>query len=172
MKYARVLLEHCPQDTTTLFIEYYTGRYKPKEDTEPMGHRGSQNGAASAVRNIASFIPLPNRSSPATPPSVQVTQDPPEELPVLYTPPEPRTAFSSFVGHSGQFIVFLEACLKGENLRQEDRVDLYTTLFEMYIHSANEKKGEEREIWEAKARKLIEDTEVSVTSQGYPYTNC
>jgi vacuolar protein sorting-associated protein 11 len=162
MKYARVLLEHCPQGTTTLFIEYYTGRFMPKDNTELAGHQTPQNSAANAVRNLAAFIPLPNRSNPATP-STQAAQNPQEEPHILYTPPEPRTAFSSFVGHSTQFVVFLEACLKEEGLKLEDRVDLYTTLFEMYLHTANEKKGEERELWEAKARKLIEDGEVSVT---------
>ncbi|KAH0541991.1 hypothetical protein FGG08_003540 [Glutinoglossum americanum] len=163
MKYARVLLENCPQDTTSFFIEYYTGRFKPKEDPEPPGQQVQQNGAASAVRNLAAFIPLPNRSNPATP-STQPNQGTLEESPLMYTPPEPRTAFSSFVGHSTQFVVFLEACLKEEGLKQEDRVDLYTTLFEMYLHSANEKRGEERELWEAKARNLIEDGGVPIDS--------
>ncbi|MCB7372742.1 hypothetical protein LI003_22885, partial [Bacteroides caccae] len=29
MKYARVLLANCPEQTTKLFIIYYTGKYKP-----------------------------------------------------------------------------------------------------------------------------------------------
>ena len=30
MKYARVLLEHCPQEATKIFIDYYTGKYQPR----------------------------------------------------------------------------------------------------------------------------------------------
>ena len=161
MKYARVLLENCPESTTALFIEYYTGQYKPRGDTELAGHQIPQNGAASTVRNLASLIPLPNIGGAATPSTARGAQDTPDEPPIAYIPPEPRTAFSSFVDHSAQFIIFLEACLKGEALKQEDSVDLYTTLFEMYLHAANEKKGEEREMWEAKARKMIEDGAVS-----------
>jgi vacuolar protein sorting-associated protein 11 len=172
MKYARLLLEHCPESTTDLFIEYYTGRYKPKGDTELVDHQAPQNGAATTVRNLAALIPLPNISGATTPSVTKVTQDTQDEPPIVYTPPEPRTAFSSFVGHSAQFIIFLEACLKGEGLKQEDSVDLYTTLFEMYLHSANEKKGEEREKWEAKARKLIEDGAVSLASGVSPNTSC
>lgn len=36
MKYARVLLEHCPKETTEVFISYFTGHYRPrKEVAEP-----------------------------------------------------------------------------------------------------------------------------------------
>ncbi|KAI9774325.1 MAG: hypothetical protein M1840_004219 [Geoglossum simile] len=164
MKYARLLLEHCPESTTTLFIEYYTGRYKPKGDMRLADRQVPQNGATSTVRNFAALIPLPSISGTTTPSMAKATQDATDQPSIVYTPPEPRTAFSSFVGNSSQFIVFLEACLKGEGLKQENRVDLYTTLFEMYLHSANEKKGEEREKWEGKARKLIEDGAIPIDS--------
>src|SRR5436305_10787137 len=32
MRYARVLLEHCPEDTTKLFIDYCTGKYMPRQE--------------------------------------------------------------------------------------------------------------------------------------------
>src|SRR5262245_10185799 len=98
MKYARVLLEHCPEDTTALFIEYYTGRYKPK-DPGLADHQAPQDGAAGAVRSLAAFIPLPNRSGTGTPSTGQATTDMRDDTSVTYTPPEPRSAFSSFVGH-------------------------------------------------------------------------
>jgi hypothetical protein len=79
-----------------------------------------------------------------------------------YTPPQPRTAFSSFVDHPDEFIVFLEACLKEKNLKERDKIDLYTTLFEMYLHKSNEKKGENREEWEAKAKSLIEGENIPI----------
>jgi hypothetical protein len=75
----------------------------------------------------------------------------------LYTPPRPRTAFSSFVDHPDEFILFLEACLEEEDLRERDKIDLYTTLFEMYLYKSNEKNSANREAWEAKAKRFIED---------------
>lgn len=120
MKYARVLIENSPDEATQLFIDYYTGKYKPTTD----------DGAATP------------QATAATP---------------TYTPPAPRTAFSSFIDHTDEFIVFLEACLQDEHLSEADRTDLKTTLFEMYLAQAADrtKSQEQREAWETKAKSLI-----------------
>ena len=178
MKYARVLLENCPKDTTMVFVAYYTGNYRPKKDTaiaqNATPEEGFRAGAANAVQNLANLLPLPymNTSAIATPPNQvngkatvseqQVIQEPTEIPAPAYTPPEPRSAFSSFVDHPNEFIVFLEACLKEDGLEESDKVDLYTTLFEMYLHKANERKGEDREMWEAKAKKFIEGRDIPI----------
>ena len=173
MKYARVLLEHCPEDATQIFIDYYTGEYRPKKDIVQPAAPVAQGGAVNAVQNLASFIPLPYRQataapSPATPGNQQTAlsesdataaemAQPPRE----YDIPKPRTAFSSFVDHPSNFITFLEACLKGANVEEADKIDLYTTLFEIYLETANMKKGGEKEEWEAKAKSLIDGRDVS-----------
>jgi hypothetical protein len=173
MKYARVLLENCPKDTTKVFVNYYTGRYQPKlevvetESLTPEG--GYAAGAANAVQNLASLLPLPymNTNTVAAPDlkhnvsENQVIADEPVVLPT-YSPPRPRTAFSSFVDHPNDFIVFLEACLNESGLAESDKVDLYTTLFEMYLHKANERNGDERELWEGKAKNLIEGKDIPI----------
>ena len=88
----------------------------------------------------------------------------PDSVATKYTPPPPRTAFSSFIDHPDEFITFLEACLE-EDLQTSDRTDLYTTLFEMYLYKAGEKKSQHyREEWEAKAKKLIEGEHVPMES--------
>lgn len=172
MKYARVLLEHCPKDATQIFIDYYTGNYRVKKDLPLPVQPTQQYGAASAVQNLASFIPLPYRQTPGTSsPAPGGNQGatlseadiataevlgPPKE----YDLPKPRTAFSSFVDHPSEFIIFLEACLRQDNVEKSDRVDLYTTLFEIYLETANAKKGLEKEEWEAKAKQLIDKNDV------------
>jgi hypothetical protein len=129
MKYARVLLEHCPKDTTQLFTDYFTGHYRPKTTEAIVApveaqQAGYAAGAVNAVQNLRDLLPLPymNASaiaSPSTQGNVVATvsdnevvaaadQRPPAPQ---YTPPKPRTAFSSFVDHPDEFIVFLEACL-------------------------------------------------------------
>ena len=48
---------------------------------------------------------------------------------------------------------------------ESDRTDLYTALFEMYLHKASENQGQEhKQSWEAKAKKLIEGDEVPMES--------
>ncbi|KAI1078516.1 vacuolar protein sorting protein-like protein [Whalleya microplaca] len=179
MKYARVLLEHCPDDTTKLFIDYYTGKYKPKvhlvpaEEAPISASGGIAAGAASAVQNLTSLLPLPymNTSTvptPTTQGNVQTVSDagaviePDTDTEQKYTPPPPRTAFSSFIDHANEFIIFLEAYLKEQSLKESDKIDIYTTLFEMYLHKASEGRGVQREEWESKAKKLIEGHEVPI----------
>jgi len=176
MKYATVLLEQCSQDTTQIFIDYYTGNFRPKKDAIVIPNAPSSTGmgmgmglgaASSAVQNLAALLPLPymNTSALASPPSgesrstmsqAQVIETNTNEPPPEYKIPKPRTAFSAFVDHAQDFIVFLEACIKSENLREDDKVDLYTALFEMYLHTAASKKDGERKAWEDKAKKLVE----------------
>ncbi|KAG6033437.1 hypothetical protein E4U41_006913 [Claviceps citrina] len=176
-KYARVLIEHCPEEATKLFVLYYTGKFRPRKtttvpvagETPPAG--GFTSGAASAVQNLSNYLPFPylNTSSGATPGgtvsannglALNEEDDPPPK----YTVPAPRTAFSSFIDHPDEFIRFLEACLEEEEVKVTDRSDLYTTLFEMYLHKAGEKKGHDGEKWEAKAKKLIEGEHVPMES--------
>jgi len=178
MKYARVLLGHCPNETTQLFIEYFTGRYQPKKDivaVEESSHQpGYAAGAVNAVQNLKDLLPLPymNTSAVASPPTQgniaatvsenQVIEAADQLSVPQYTPPQPRIAFSSFVDHPDEFIIFLEACIHEKDLKERDKIDLYTTLFEMYLHKSNEKKGDNREEWEAKAKKLIEGKDIPI----------
>ncbi|KAH8684749.1 vacuolar protein sorting protein-like protein [Tricladium varicosporioides] len=178
MKYARVLLEHCPKEATQLFVEYFTGHFRPRTDVvmipEVVRQPGYAAGAVTAVQNLQNLLPLPymNSSVAVSPPSQgnvpatvsdnQIIENADQPGPPQYITPQPRAAFSSFVDHPDEFITFLEACLNEKELKERDRIDLYTTLFEMYLHKSNEKKGEHREEWEAKAKKLIEGKDISI----------
>jgi vacuolar protein sorting-associated protein 11 len=175
MRYARVLIEHCPDNATQLFIDYYTGKYQPRvevaapvEEVPVPVSGGFAAGAGKAVQNLSNLLPLPymNTSavvSPATQGNVQPTVadaqlvvDPKDQPAPDYTPPAPRTAFSSFIDRPDEFIVFLEACLQEDTLDESEKTDLNTTLFEMYLHKSAEKKGNaHRETYEAKAKALL-----------------
>ena len=168
MKYARVLLEHCHQDATQIFIDYHTGKYKPKTDSpilaidQPSGGRG--------LPALTAFIPLPYRQAPATPSAQEQSVNDEgsgkeEESNVEkpdYDVPKPRTAFSAFMDHPEEFITFLEACIKQEIMDEADKVDLYTTLFEMYLDAAARKEGSEKAEFESKARRLIDGKNVPI----------
>lgn len=183
MKYARVLIENCPKNATQIFIDYYTGKYRPRVEAElptieqptTSTAAGLAAGAGKAVQNLTSLLPLPYMHSSAVPsPASQGNVKPtvadaqlvlnPEDQPAPdYTAPPPRTAFSSFIDHPDEFIVFLEACLKEESISQADKTDLNTTLFEMYLQKASEKKGDiHREEWEAKAKALLSSRELPI----------
>lgn len=175
MRYARVLLEHCPEDAMQIFIDYYTGTYRMRKDRPAQTRQVTTSGGMSgAVSNLSSFIPLPYRQASANPsPGTAGNQElalreaelaaaDAAQPPLEYDIPKPRTAFASFIDHPENFITFLEACLKQKNLDKSDMTDLYTTLFEMYLETATSKKGEEKERWESKAKHLVEGTDIPI----------
>ncbi|EGP84623.1 uncharacterized protein MYCGRDRAFT_101271 [Zymoseptoria tritici IPO323] len=178
MKYGTVLLEHCPTEATQLFIDYFTGTFKPKKDAvviQEVSVAQQQGGfgtmATSAAQNLAALIPLPYMSTSAfqRSPSKDETQDTVSQAQVVesvtegdfieYDVPKPRVAFSAFIDHPDAFIIFLEACISNPNVNPSNRADLHTTLFEMYLHKATTTSSSEKSTWEKKAKTLIEDQE-------------
>ncbi|KAK5167272.1 hypothetical protein LTR04_007393 [Oleoguttula sp. CCFEE 6159] len=179
MRYATVLLEHCSGDATQIFIDYYTAQFRPKKDAvvipnAPTPYGGMSTMASTAVQNLAALLPLPymNMNSLQSPGSTgnqkttlsqaQLIETNLNEPPAEYDVPKPRTAFSAFVDHPEELIVFLEACIKSDHLKDEDKSDLYTTLFEMYLHTASGKTDADREVWETKAKRLIEGKDIPI----------
>ena len=168
MKYARSLLEHCPEETTKLFIQYYTGKYSPRRDVPAVSEVQAQTGGG-AFQSLSALWTLPfmNRSAATAAPTEkpvsddQITAAEDDQTPV-YTKPAPRSAFSSFLVHPSEFITFLEALIVQTNLSKEDRTDLSTTLFEMYLEAANHATDTmEREKWQIKATSLIADNQTA-----------
>jgi vacuolar protein sorting-associated protein 11 len=51
MKYARVLLENCSQDTTKLFVDYFTGHYQPRKNTIVVETAPQQQGYGAGAVN-------------------------------------------------------------------------------------------------------------------------
>lgn len=171
-KYAVVLLEHVPKDTTDLLIAYYTGRFKPKKDaivvTTKSDQQQSTSLASSAVQNLAALLPLPYmsmssseaRKRPNQRTETHIVESIDEGPAPEYSVPRPRTAFSAFVDHPQELVTFLEACIKSDAVTAEDKVDLYTTLFELYLRAANQ-EGEDHNSLIKRAKELIEAENVS-----------
>ncbi|KAK4151988.1 hypothetical protein C8A00DRAFT_44899 [Chaetomidium leptoderma] len=142
----------------------------------PTTNGGFVVGAANAVQNLSQLLPLSYKTTTsattqqqaAAKPTVGDAADKLEVAKPKYTHPRPRTAFSSFIDHPDEFIVFLEACLKEDSLSEADRTDLSTTLFEMYLHKSNEKKGDDqhREEWEQRAKALIDSKTATANGNG------
>jgi vacuolar protein sorting-associated protein 11 len=147
MRYARVLLEHCPVETTKLFVDFYTGKYKPKQELI-VAEEGQPQSRPGAFQSLSALLPLSymNRTTVAatgtaneqTAAMADATGNgDAEPSPPAYSIPKPRTAFSSFIAHPDEFITFLEALIAQNNLSPLDRAEVSTALFEMYLESAN-----------------------------------
>jgi len=163
MKYARVLIEHCPTDATQLFIDYYTGQYKPKEDVPAVADIQPEV-SGGAFQSLSALWTLPFRGrldagavAPALTglPEVSAVDEGVAIVPDYHKPP-PRTAFSSFVDHPTEFIHFLEAMLQQSDVSRSEKVDLTTALFEMYLETANKCADQnEKERRQQRAKDLI-----------------
>jgi hypothetical protein len=172
MKYSRVLISHCSREATDLFIQYYTGKYQLQEDAAPAPE--IQQESAGAFSNLSSLLPLPymHRSAVASPGAsaeqsatvadAELASAEKDEAPT-YPVPAPRTAFSSFIAHPTEFITFLEALLSQPALSVKDRTDLSTTLFELYLESANSPttSTDEKTEWQTKAKALISSSDAA-----------
>ncbi|PNS14681.1 Vacuolar protein sorting-associated protein 11 [Sphaceloma murrayae] len=176
IKYAPVLLEHASAEETQFLIDYFTGVYRPKKDAlveqeTPVAQPGyasrATTAATTAVQSLASLIPLPymstdtmrsstNEEGERTVISQQVVETTVEGDFVEYKVPKPRKAFASFVDHPDQFIKFLEACVASTGVSEEDKSDLYDTLFEMYLAMGRRQSGEDGSAWISKAKSLVE----------------
>jgi len=169
MKYARVLIGHCPKEATNLFIDYYTGRYQPKQDL-PSPTEVQPQSSGGAFQNLSALWTLPFMNRPAmSSPGLSAIQQPVAAADIeaveveasipTYTIPAPRTAFSSFIANPVEFIAFLEAVMGQRDLSNPDTIDLTTTLFEMYLEIANKTHdGAEKARWQQKAKDLITST--------------
>jgi len=182
MKYGTVLLEHCPAEMTQLFIDYFNGTFRPKQDAvivqeTPVEQEGGRLGtmATSAVQNLAALLPLPymNASAVQTPSSgsngqiatrsqSQVVETLTEGEYIEYEVPKPRVAFSAFIDHPEQFITFLEACIAYEDVTPANKTDLNTTLFEIYLHKASISGADDKDEYEKKAKALIESKDTHI----------
>ena len=169
-KYGVVLLEHVPEETTQLFIDYFTGNFRPKKDAivtqdTPVAQRsgGIGNMATSAVQSLAALIPLPYmstdvpRTAGGAAATQQVIETTVEDEYVEYEVPKPRLAFSAFIDHSPQFITFLESCIASSSIADDSKADLYTTLFEIYLQLASTSDDvHTKASYESKAKSIVE----------------
>ncbi|KAI9666733.1 MAG: hypothetical protein M1831_001508 [Alyxoria varia] len=182
MKYATVLLYHCPAETTTLFTTYYTGQYRPKKDAvvvsqapNPQQQTTGTTGSSfttSAVQNLAALLPLPYMSintrqdakDMRVVESIDNDEQQQQQQPPSYPVPEPKTAFPAFVDHPEEFVKFLEACVTSPHItnHSEQKSAMYSTLFEMYLNRMNspDTPAKEKAQLERKAKELVETEKV------------
>ncbi|EWC46632.1 hypothetical protein DRE_04119 [Drechslerella stenobrocha 248] len=153
MKWGRLLLDDKPEQTTELFKSYYTGGYVPRTPSaadEPVAPAPAVGG----LQHYAYFIPSLGISGPAAAAPDIKPIEPPK---VIYDIPPPQTAFSLFVDHPKEFVKFLRALLEKNGDKTISEVHL--TLFEMYLHNANQEEvAGERDALHGQAKKQLKES--------------
>ncbi|KAJ5983077.1 hypothetical protein N7481_005176 [Penicillium waksmanii] len=155
--------------TTEIFKVYYTGQYRPRTE---VAEAEPQEQHTSTVQSLANLLPLRyvtggggTQTQPSAPETDPINQEAEADAAPQYKIPKPRTAFSAFVDHPKEFIGFLETLTEHPGLKQDAKVDLFTTLFEMYLDTAKSKKdATEKQEWEDKAKKLIEGKDIPIST--------
>ena len=179
-----------PEETTDLFITYYSGRYVPVKEQELIKATSpppSISGALSSFRDAADitkyvqYLPYMTdkpKSSVTSPPSsgrnistptirpAPTTSATETSAPIpQYQPPRPRAAFSIFVDFPECFIRFLEVMMEDEKFASRDDKDINdicTTLFEAYLRQSRLGTKEERTMWEEKAKSLLTSRQLPI----------
>ncbi|KAK6495487.1 hypothetical protein TWF481_003503 [Arthrobotrys musiformis] len=164
LKWGRTLLDEMPFETTSLFIEFYTGIYAPREEA-PVEETPVPQSNTGGLQGYAAFLQLPYLSNPlsvSAPPNLEpeVRRD---QKSVSYKVPAPQTAFSLFVDHPFEFVRFLEALLSTAKT-DDDLPEVRSTLFEVYLHHASQDVSEADGTWSTKARSMLKSTEPALST--------
>ena len=152
--YGKTFLAEWPEETTDLFITYYSGRYIPVKEVDITKTAASPppsiSGALSSFREAAditkyvqylpymadkpkSSVTSPPLSATGVPTATRSGSVPPTRSSASgdapaptpqYQPPRPRAAFSIFVDYPTCFVRFLEAMIADEGFAARDNKDV------------------------------------------------
>ncbi|EPS43286.1 hypothetical protein H072_2719 [Dactylellina haptotyla CBS 200.50] len=157
VRWGRLLLNEMPRETTALFIEYYSGKYVPRDellDDESSISQPPSSGLQGYLLQLPYLgNPLSMSLSTTTAVDARVSR-PVKSFP--YQPPPPQSAFSIFVDHPLEFVKFLEADIVNEKTR-ETLPEISSTLFEMYLHHASQDAVGSDDSWRNKATGMLEN---------------
>jgi len=159
--FSKKLLDLLPNDTVSLLIKVFTGRYiseKYEYNNIKNEEREDKPNFKKIFYSYTSFVDYMNdplfSKAQTTNPEVN------ERIPT-YHPPRPSIVFSSFLDKPFQFVVFLEACLdsykryEGSN---EDKQAIFTTLYGLYLTLAEEDSAERKNEWRNKAKLILNES--------------
>ncbi|AOA61392.1 E3 ubiquitin-protein ligase [Komagataella phaffii CBS 7435] len=163
----RVLLDHLkpfltrlPHPTTKLLIEVFTGKFKPTPVSQEEKISEPEEKQFPVLQSYQAFVSY-MASLTETSTSENEQKD---DISPTYLPPRPSIIFSSFIDHPNEFIIFLEACLESHDYyggNDQDRSDILTTLYEVYLTMAQEEPDQKSE-WEEKALTLIKNNKAKM----------
>ncbi|CDO95948.1 unnamed protein product [Kluyveromyces dobzhanskii CBS 2104] len=170
IKCSRKLLDLIPNETNMLLIDLFIGKYQPTnydavaENVASHGHETDKLKNDPVVfYNYRSFFEYMLPSSDSNEKSLTLESSQP-----TYHPPKPSLIFPSFVQKPFQFVVFLEACLESYKRFQgydQDRQDILTTLYDIYLSLSDDDIDERKAAWKGKAAAVLAETEKSSIRQ-------
>ncbi|QLG73598.1 hypothetical protein HG535_0F01080 [Zygotorulaspora mrakii] len=180
--FSKKLLEALPNDTNLLLIEVFTGKYKQKSynlkpkqsETQSHSHEFLDD-AKKVFYSYKTFLNYINDTMINTAFEQDSLTD---NASPTYHPPKPSLIFTSFLSKPFEFVVFLEACLESYQQYEgskEDKQEILTTLYDLYLSLANDDVQERQKDWKSRAKKVLKESnslvmtnEAATTRSGVP----
>lgn len=166
IEHSKTLLDYLPIETTELLINVFTGKYTPRDLLNVVEAKRTTSTqpekVSSTLSSYAAFLSYLKTDTDAN--DEDGNEDNDSAHVPTYLPPRPSLIYPSFINHTYEFVIFLEACIEAFDRYQgalDDKKELLITLLEMYLSlsaklaARNTRMGREDE-WKMKARGLIE----------------
>ncbi|CCE64978.1 hypothetical protein TPHA_0J01570 [Tetrapisispora phaffii CBS 4417] len=156
--YSKELLEMLPNETNSLLIDVFTGKYHPNKALRT-NLMPTEKLELTTVRKVfysyTEFFGYKSSDAPEN-------SDPNSKLEnATYHPPKPSLIFNSFLSRPFEFIVFLEACLdtyqRYGGLDNEKQA-LLITLYDLYLDLSKTDIDERQLQWKNKAMHILEES--------------
>lgn len=147
---SKTLLDYYPIETTELLINVFTGKYIPQEIVEN-DNESQEYSTLNPLTSYHAFVNFISGFKTENEPESKISSEP------TYLPPRPSLIFPSFIEHTNEFVIFLEACIETFDKYQgnpNDKKELIMTLLEMYLKLS--KSVSDSQHWLKNAEKLIE----------------
>ena len=165
--FSKNLLDLLPNDTNSLLITVFTGKYVPENYLYDKSNKDRETSLAepkTIFYSYTSFIDYMNKSLSIK--QAGVNEDGISQSPT-YHPPKPSIVFTSFIGKPFLFVVFLEACLdsyRRYESSKEDKQTILTTLYDLYLTLAHNDVSERQNNWKVKAKRILIESRKMVAS--------
>lgn len=156
INHSKSLLDHHPLETTQLLINVFTGKYLPLESVVENETEQSYT-SSNPLTSYHAFVNYIANFSNDEEEEVQKISEP------TYLPPRPSLIFPSFIDHTNEFVIFLEACIESFDKYQgniNDKKELILTLLEMYLKLSQTEVNSDH--WLKNAENLIKENSPNV----------
>lgn len=166
VRFSKQLLYLSPNETNLLLIEVFTGKYRPSSYVSDINNVVNTKTGSKSEKNpvFYSYTAFLKYMNPLADASVSDASENGDRLDVdrpTYHPPKPSLVFNAFLSRPFEFVVFLEACL--ESYKQfdgfkNDRQEILTTLYDLYLTLSKQDVGERKSEWTEKANLVLNES--------------
>ncbi|KAG4305214.1 hypothetical protein PORY_001384 [Pneumocystis oryctolagi] len=169
-KFGKKLLNTIPTETTSLYIDFFSGTFVPSSKKKDLKEPTNQT-APFTITNYVSFFPYINSNNTSVSNSdsstINLDHSPDKTKTPQYTIPSITSLLPTFMDNNKQLIYILEVLMEKTSItdnKNSERDLMCITLYEIYLREIkNSNSSIERQEYEKKAKHLL-DSETCLTN--------